>query len=70
MVVIINAPSLNVSVILSHKVVQVLTLPDGDRLFIRFSGIECDQSRCVGATFIDGYDLWFAVLANSLAEKT
>ena len=49
MVVIINAPSLNVSVILFHKVVQVLTLPDGDGPFIRFTGIECDQRRCVGA---------------------
>lgn len=52
-----------------YRISILITLPDGDRLFIRFTGIERGQSCCIGATFIDGYDLWFTVLANSFAEK-
>lgn len=56
--------------ILFHKVVQISAPPDGYRFFIRFTGIERGKGRSVGATFIDGYHLRFAMLANGLAKET
>lgn len=57
------------SMILFHQVVQVFTLPDGDRLFIRFTGVECGQRRRVGTAFIDGHDLRLTVVANGFAKE-
>lgn len=59
----------NVSVILFHKVVQVLALPDGHPFFFWFVGVECSQRCPVGATFIDSDHFGFAVVSNGLAKK-
>lgn len=55
--------------VLLNQVVQVLTLPDGNRFFIRFVGVERDQRRGVGTTFIDSDHLGFDVMTNSLAKE-
>lgn len=59
----------DISMVLRHQDVQILALPDGNGVFIRFTGVECRQHDRVGTTFIDGDDLWFTVMANGLAEK-
>lgn len=55
--------------ILFHQVVQVLTLPDGDRIFIRFSGVESGQSCGISTVFIEGHDLRFTVVANGMSKE-
>lgn len=62
-------PAFNATMILLNNVIQVFTLPDGDGFFIRFSGIEYGQCRGVGATFSDGNDFRFNVIANGVAEE-
>ncbi|CDH26054.1 conserved hypothetical protein [Xenorhabdus bovienii str. kraussei Becker Underwood] len=56
--------------ILLHKVVQILTLSDGNGFFIGFVGIECGQSGRVGHTFIEGYHFGFIMVPDGLTEKS
>nr|ULG12712.1 hypothetical protein 348p1_00075 [Serratia grimesii] len=65
-----TCPSFDITVILFHKVIQVLTLPDSDAFFFRFVGIEHGQRRRIGATFIDSHHFGFTVVANGLAKET
>ncbi len=60
----------DILVILLNQIVQLLALPDGHPFFFWFAGVECGQGGRVGATFIDGDDLWFTVMTNGLAKET
>ena len=59
----------DISVVLLNPVVQILTLPDGNRFLIRFVGVERDQRCGVSAAFIDSDHFRFAVMANRLAKE-
>lgn len=63
-------PTFDIPVILLDKVVQDLTLPDGNRFLIGFVGIERGQSCGVSTTFIDSDYLGFILVTNGLAEET
>lgn len=62
-------PPFDMTVILLNQVVQILALPDSNRLLIGFSGVERGQCCGVGATFIDSDHFRFAVMANRLAKE-
>ncbi len=55
--------------VLRHKLIQAVTLPDGDGVIFLFPGIERAQRRRVGATLIDDPHIGFAMVANGFAEK-
>ncbi len=55
--------------VLLNPVVQVFTLPNIARSLISFVGVEREQSRCVGPTFIDSDHLRLTLMANGLAKE-
>ena len=59
----------DVTVLLFHQVIEIFALPDGNGLLIMITGIECDQRRGVGTTFIDSHDLRCTMVANGFAEE-
>ena len=62
-------PSFDIPVILLNQVVQIFTLSDGYLFLIGFIGVECCQSRRIGATFINSHHLGFTVMTNSLTKE-
>lgn len=62
-------PTFDISVILLNQVIQILVLSDSNGFVFWLVGVECGQSGHVGATFINGHYLRFALVSNGLAKE-